>query len=160
MEGCLLSHLWSDWAWNHPHPPPPTPLWWLMEAVVFHQGGFALSFMHFFAVVLQRPDLSQIDTRLWFTGSPPPSHPWLHPGFCQPFKDISCSFGSLLHRFSALKADNISIFIGLRTCSDKDIQFWGKMKKEWKQWIYLIFTIRAWLLNVAAIFSCYCNKEF
>ena len=122
-------------------PLPPTPLWWLMEAVVFHQGGFALSFMHFFAVVLQRPDLSQIDTRLWFTGSPLPSHPWLHPGFCQPFKDISCSFGSLFYiAFSELKADDISIFIGLRTCSDRDIQFWGKMEKEWKQWFYLIFT--------------------
>ena len=134
---------------------PPSDDWW-------KPWSFIRADLHcHLCTFLQRPDLSQIDTRLWFTGSPPPSHPWLHPGFCQPFKDISCSFGSLFYiAFSALKADNISIFIGLRTCSDKDIQFWGKMKKEWKQWIYLIFTIRAWLLNVAAIFSCDCNKVF
>ena len=80
-----------------PLHPPPSDDWW-------KPWSFIRADLHcHLCTFLLRPDLSQIDTRLWFTGSPPPSHPWLHPGFCQPFKDISCSFGSLLCRLFSIK---------------------------------------------------------
>ena len=52
-------------------PPPPTPLWWLMEAVVFHQGGFALSFVHFFAAARFKSDWHKV-VIYWFTPTLPP----------------------------------------------------------------------------------------
>ena len=75
-----------------PYPPLPG---WLMEPLVFHQGGFAQSFMHFFAVIA--PARFKLD---WHRDVIYPSFSWSHPGFCQVFKDISCSFGSLLYHLN------------------------------------------------------------
>ena len=66
-----------------PSPPPPPPLTplpppgWLMGALVFHQGIFARSFLHFFAVICRCQILARSTQGCDWQISPTPPLPAL-----------------------------------------------------------------------------------
>ena len=115
-----------------PLPPPPTtplpPPGWLMEALVFHQGIFARWFLHFFAVICCCQILARWTQGCdWQISPTPPLPPWLHPGSCQAFKDISCTFGALYITALLLSPE---IIIIINTRGSHCLCFW-KCQKCW-----------------------------